>query len=168
MAERQSILTGRSGPARARAPAPEHDGAVSELNAAALGLLKGEVDRGRAEVDAARADAAAARAEAAAERAKTSDLRTLLAAEADTRAAAQADSAAARAECDGLREQLEAERAARADMKAPLEQAIAAAGAKQPIVIPAYEPPAYELEVTGRDVNERAKRIVLKPIKAVA
>lgn len=169
MAERTSILTGRSGPEpkRAAAGAPSADDNL-ELKAAlsAMELLKGQLERMAGDLSAAHADAAAARVEATAERTKTEALRAQLMEEADACGEAEGALAAARAASEGLAGQLATERDARASLQAPLEQAIAAAAAKQPINIPAYEAPAYELEVTGRDINERAKRIVLKPIKA--
>lgn len=162
-----SLLTGKTAAGRAKR-APALDGALpksDEATTAALAVLQGQVERLSAEAAAARQEVATARTEATA---KVEAMRAILIEETTTRSQAQAELAGARAESEGLRAQLAVEREARAALSAPLEQAIAAAGAKQPITIPAYEHPAYELEVTGRDVNERAKRIVLKPIKAVA
>lgn len=168
MAERQSVLTGRNGPAPVRAAdaAPQDEGSP-ELNAAlaAIEALNAQLARMGSDLSSANADLRAARADA---HARIEALRQQLGEAADALSQAQADLARERAVSEGLAAQLASVETARASLQAPLEQAIAAAGAKQPINIPAYEHPAYELEVVGRDVNERAKRIVLKPIKAGA
>lgn len=161
-----SILTGKSSPPRARTEQPDERADGVKAIIGAMDLLKAELERKSTEADAARADAASARAEATLERDKVESMRALLAQEADTRANAQAQLAAALADCEGLRAQLVAARSALEEKQESLAQAIAVAGEKQPINIPAHEPPTYELEVVMRDASSRTQKVVMKPIKA--
>lgn len=154
--------------AKRSAPATEPKTENAELKGAlaTVEALTAELERRATDLGAVRADLAAARAETVAERERTDALRTQLREEGEACAEAQIALASERAVSAGLREQLVAANVATASLKAPLEQAIAAAAKPPQIIVPASEPPAYELQVTGRDVNERAKTIVLKPIKA--
>lgn len=124
--------------------------------------LQAQIAQLTGQLGVAHADLSAARAETAAERDRVTALRAQLLEQAHQVSQAQADLAGARAAAEGLEGQLRTEREARAELAARLEQAIAAATAKQPVNVPAHVPVAYEVVMVDPDTGKR-KQVSIKP-----
>lgn len=152
-----SILTGKPGEPRPRTQRPQ------EATAEAAGqIMREQCDRLAAELQVARAEITAARSETAAERAKVDSLREQLRSEAEARVQAQAELAAERRAREGVDALIEREREARVALQTSLDRAVAAK--PQPITFPTNEPVSYEMEVSGRDVNERVRKVRITPV----
>ena len=162
-----SLLTGLRSTPRSRAAAAAPDPAARPAPDAALVAAQADIARLTGELATARAGESGARAEAQAANTRAGGLQERLDARSGAIADLERDLAAARATVEGLQGQIATERAAREAMKAPLEQAIAAA-AKAPVIVHPQqsEPVAYEVVVAGRDMNSRMEKLVLKPMKA--
>jgi len=131
--------------------------AMQDRQARAAEVAMGMHDEHMAELQAA-LEAAQARATAAEEHAAS--LHARLEREAELRAHAQADLAAERAAREGVVAQLTQARETSTSLNARLEQAIAAGAEREPA-----KPWTYEIDMSNRDLNGRANRMLLKPVK---
>lgn len=173
-----SILSGGASSARmggrARNSAPREDAeqklreqiaanerlkADAEESARKLLTAEGAIGKLREDLAGSARDAAQAQAE----RRRAEELQERIAQEISAHGQTQIGLAVERSGREWLTAQLKAEREERVAIEARLEQAIAASASRPtPTKI---EPPAYEMEVVGRDVNGRPQRIRLTPAK---
>jgi len=168
MAGVRNLLTGRAGQPRSHGAVSTREEAKPEGHhedmKALLETLNAELTRLAGELSAAHVTMRAQHIEAETARAALQGrLEQALA----TQGRVEQDLATERALREGLVAQLSTEREARAALKAPLEQAIAAA-AKPPLVVqaPAAEPPDWQFDVTGHDANGRMRTIRAHPVMA--